>query len=246
MANKNDSLEEVRQFLDAEIYKPEPQLNIDLHEGRHPFVTISRQTGAGGHTLAKTLLKRMDQEKNPLFDDWQMFDHELCMKILQDPKLKVSLRALLNEEYHSQIADMIYELIEGYSPQSKVVATIFQALRTLATFGKVILVGRAGSCVTRALPGGVHVRLVDAKPNRIRRMEEIFHLTEEQAKKQVQEQDVARARLVKDYFNRDIEDPLLYDVVWNTDTVPMEMIAEGILQMVKARAKMPAACCSHG
>ena len=37
--------------------------------------------------------------------------------------------------------------------------------------------------------------------------------------------------MMKKRFKRDIEDPLLYDATWNTDYVPLEVIARWAVEM---------------
>jgi len=43
-------------------------------------------------------------------------------------------------------------------------------------------------------------------------------------------------RFLKIFFSRDIDDPLLYDVVWNTGRVEMREISESVIQLVQHRA----------
>jgi len=81
----------------------------------------------------------------------------------------------------------------------------------------------------------VHLRLVAPQATRITRMTKLFHLTEREARELVAKQDRDRARLVRDHFSRDIHDPLLYDMTWNTETVPFEAIAAAVIAFVKTR-----------
>lgn len=230
-------LEKVRSFLDSMTYREEREGREAAAKGIYPFVTISRQTGAGGHTLAEALVAEMEKERgHSLFAGWQILDQELCKKIAEDPELKISMASLLSEEYRSEIEDMIDELTGLWSPQYKIIRKMFEMIRAFATFGKVIIVGRGGSCLTRGLPLGIHVRLVASLPSRIQRMMRLLNLPEKKAREVVGEQDRSRRKLLKDYFNRDIEDPLLYDVIWNTDTVPIPEIARTLVGLVREKA----------
>ncbi|HXV28018.1 MAG TPA: cytidylate kinase-like family protein [bacterium] len=231
------NIETVKSFADSMKYEEEKGAGLDLAKGRYPFVTISREAGAGGHTLAEALIEEMKKEKDPLFQGWQMFDQELCKKVCEEPGLKVTLNFLLSFEYRSQIEDMMAEMIVGNSPQDIIFKKIFQIIRNLAGYGKVILVGRGSSCLTRELPQGIHVRLVAPLPIRIKRIMKVKNFTEAKAKDFIHEQDKSRQRLVKTFFNCDIENPLLYDIVWNTARVPTEEIARLLLGMIKERAK---------
>ena len=51
----------------------------------------------------------------------------------------------------------------------------------------------------------------------------------------MRKQDHDRLRLIKSFFAADIDDPLLYDAVWNTGTVPVEAIAEAVVSIIKHR-----------
>lgn len=230
------SLEDIQGFLDAVAYR-EVHPRPPGRRAYHPFVTISRQTGAGGHTLARVLLQEMRKEDDPLFQGWQMFDRELAEKLLEDPKLHVSMQSLLTEEYPSEIEDVIFSLLGDETPRYVVVKKLFEAIRTLATLGRVIIVGRAGMCVTKGMPDGIHLRLVASEATRVKRMMGLLQVGEKEARETVYKQDRDRARLVRDYFSRDIHDPLLYDATWNTDTVSFEAIAASVIALIKLRAQ---------
>jgi hypothetical protein len=228
-------LEDVSRFLDAVAYReghPRPPGGREAH----PFVTISRQTGAGGHTLAHVLLQEMAQEGAPLFRGWQVFDRELCEKLLEDPTLRVSMQSLLTEEYRTEVEDAIFSLLGGETPRDVVVKKVFETIRTLATLGRAIIVGRAGMCVTRGLPDGVHLRLVASEATRVKRMMGLLHAGEPEARAAVEKQDRDRARLIRDHCSRDIRDPLLYDAIWNTETVAFKVIAASVIALIKQRA----------
>ena len=228
-------LGDIRGFLDAVAYR-EAHPRPPGRSAYRPFVTVSRQTGAGGHTLARVLLQAMDKEDDPLFQGWQVFDRELCEKLMEDPKLRVSTQSLLTEEYRSEIEDTIFSILGGETPRYAVVKKLFETIRTFATLGRVIIVGRAGMCVTRGLPDGVHLRLVASEATRVKRMMGLLQVSEKEARETVYKQDRDRARLVRDHFSRDIHDPLLYDVTWNTETVSFEAIAAPVIALIKHQA----------
>lgn len=114
------------------------------------------------------------------------------------------------------------------------VAHLFKVIRALAARGKVIIVGRAGVCLTRQLPGGFHLRLVSPLPTRVRRVMAALSISDKEARRAILQRDRARASLVKNYFLRDIDDPLLYDMVWNTETIAPKAIAATTLRGVEA------------
>ena len=65
----------------------------------YPFVTISRQAGAGGHTLVHELVRQMDQvPQEEAFRGWHIFDIAAYEGLTRDPQLQVYLKKLSDEE----------------------------------------------------------------------------------------------------------------------------------------------------
>jgi cytidylate kinase len=202
-----------------------------------PFVTISRQAGAGGHTLANVLIERFHQEADKeLFGDWEMFDQKLVAMVADDADLRVSVEALLTEEYRRASEDFFRQLFTATTHQDIVMDRVFRLVRVLAEVGKAVIVGRAGSEVTRGLGPSVSVRLIAPEDVRLERMLELHGIDERKAKELIDRSDSGRARLLKRHFRVDIDDPLLYDAVWNTGNVSFDAIAESIVAMLKDRA----------
>lgn len=230
-------VEGLEGFLEAMSAEPEPPETGGNGSGR-PFVTISRQAGAGGHALAEALLAQMNQAAGlSMFRGWRMFDREIVEMVASNPKLRVYVPHWREREYRSEIDDILARMIGNVSPQSQVLAEMFGVVRALAARGKVILLGRGGACLTRGLPGGLHIRLVAPLPARIRRMTARLNLAEKEAARVVEERDKSRAALVRRCFNRDIDDPLLYDVVWNTERTAPDVIASTVLRLVEHKAR---------
>lgn len=109
-------------------------------------------------------------------------------------------------------------------------------MRSLAVLGRVIIVGHGASQATRGLRSGVHLRLVAPEPARRRRLAEQGGLDEDQVRQEIARRDQARARLLKDHYRVDIDDPLHYDAVFNTGEIGVEAVAAAALALIKHRA----------
>lgn len=198
-----------------------------------PFVTISREAGAGGHTLAREILRKLEVKfPGDLSEGWEVFDHKLCVLIAQDEKLGVSFDQLLAEEYRSEVSQVIYEMITQKASRYKAYKRIFEIVRALATLGKCVIVGRAGMCVTQDMPLGVSIRLVAKEETRVKRMMQMLEIKDKEARQKVKEQDRDRRRLIQDFFAKDITDPKLYDAVFNTERLAIPEIAEVVVDMI--------------
>ena len=64
---------------------------------------------------------------------------------------------------------------------------------------------------------------------------ELHDLDERKARETMDKRDGGRARLLKRHFRVNIDDPLLYDAVWNTGSSSFDAIADSIISMLKER-----------
>jgi len=228
-----DIFNEIRGFLNANSYTEYHPNRQAPREGIHPFITISRECGAGGYQLADALVNEFRKQESELFRGWQVLNRELCEKLVAETDLNRSVRDLLSEEYYSEVQALVYSLLGEPSQKTLVYQELFEVIHTLATFGKVIVVGRAGNCITENLPMGIHVRLVASMAARTERMRMEGY---QDPARFIFQQDRDRARLIKVHFRRDISDPLLYDLVCNTDRISFSEIARIVTAMIRIRA----------
>jgi cytidylate kinase len=128
--------------------------------------------------------------------------------------------------------EAIVEEVLGLHPSGwTMVQHTTQTILRLADLGHTILVGRGANVITARLPNVFHVRLVAPYATRIRHVAAFYHLSEAEAAKFVREQDHARRRYVRRYFNSEIDDPSLYDVTLNTGRLGFARTAETIAQL---------------
>lgn len=202
--------------------------------GRFPFITISRQTGAGGHTLATELVNQINAESGDAGTDWAIFDKAMCEKLRDDPHLGSMLQDLLDETYRSAVKEFVHNLLGG-TAQILAYNRLAEVERQVAKLGKVIFIGRGAAWVTKDLPLGVHVRLVAPMDIRKKRMAELIDVDESDAAKGMERVDRERERLIAGHFDADINDPENYDMTWNTARAPVGHIAKTILALMHAR-----------
>ena len=117
----------------------------------------------------------------------------------------------------------------------KTAATILR----LAELGNVVLIGRGANLVTRKLDYAFHARLVGSVRCRVRYLEGYLHLSPRAAAEYVRKEDLGRKRYVKKYYAEDIDDPLLYHLVINTDRVSYVEAARMIAEAVSAHPEAP-------
>lgn len=203
-----------------------------------PFVTISRQSGAGGHTLAEALLAAMAGESDrELFDGWQIFDRA-HFEEMEQREGEGELRTLLGEEYHTQIGEFLLGLFGRQPPQDALLLRQSRLIRSVAVLGRAIIVGYGASQACKGLRSGLHLRLVAPEPWRVKRLAAQTGLDEARARQEGQRRDQARARLLKQHYRVDIDDPLQYDAICNGERLDRDTLAAAVIAAIKQRASV--------
>lgn len=209
---------------------------VDAADSGYPFVTISREPGAGGHTLGREIIRQLDASADEHWNHgWDLFDQNMCAYLAQDPTMQATFDELLKEEYKTGVHQAVQEMLTGNAESYNLQKKIFRVVKFLTRMGKVVVIGRAGMCISRMFRAGVHVRLVAPLDVRIRRMADSLEVDAAAAKKEIHRQENDRVRLIHDFFNSDIRNPLLYDVVFNTATTDNVAIARAAVELIRAR-----------
>jgi cytidylate kinase len=188
-------------------------------------VTISRMSCSGGRTVASKLAEYL-QSKIPGHDPWTVFDRGLVEKVLEDHHLSKRVSEYMPEGHKPMLTDMFEELL-GLHPSSwTLVHQTAETILRLAQMGNVILVGRGAAVVTRNLEHVFHVRLVGSLEKRVEQAKKVYGFDERAALDHIHREDKAKRRYVKENFQEDIDNPLLYHLVVNTDRVHHEQAAQ--------------------
>jgi cytidylate kinase len=89
-----------------------------------------------------------------------------------------------------------------------------------------IIIGRGGQVILANKPDVLHVRVIAPLEKRIAVRAAREGLSLKEAQKKLVEADKAHVDFVKNFFDVDNRDPLLYDLVINTDKISIDAAAE--------------------
>jgi cytidylate kinase len=235
MPTQSDA-EKCLAFVHTMLNPPEKKGRGGKPLGRRPLVTISRQTGAGGVTLGEALAEHLNAHPVKGAPPWTLFDKELVQKILEDHELPARVAAFIKEDRHAGIEDTVSDILGLHPSAWTLVQHTTETVLRLAEVGNVVLVGRGSTVITQHLPLAFHVRVVGSMETRIDRIRELFSAGRKEAVARIEQEDRARRRYMLKYFKRDPDDPLLYDVVLNTDRVSVGEGAHMVGDAVLARS----------
>jgi cytidylate kinase len=228
------SLEKCLTYIDCHLQSPHGPL-VATGPQRPPAVTISRQAGAGGTSVALKLAEILQARLPGQACPWTVFDRNLVERVLEDHHLPSRLAQFMPEDRVSAIGDAVEELLGLHPPSSSLVHKLTETILQLAELGNVILVGRGANVITATLPNIFHVRLIGSLERRIERVQARHKVSREAARKFIHKEDAGRRRYLLRYLGKAIDDPLLYHLIINTDWVPVDRAAEIIAQAMLRR-----------
>jgi len=196
-------------------------------------ITISRQFGAGGSTLASMLADHLRMD---------VVDQSLIAEVARRASLTAEDVELEDERPTTlldRLAMSFSPLAVGigmaweppypdpaFDPRREVLELTREVVREAAKAGNVVIVGRGGAHILRDEPGAFHVFLHAEAPFRERVVMEREEIDRPAAARRIHEVDANRAAYIKQIYGGDWLDVRLYDFAIDTGRVGIAMSAE--------------------
>ncbi len=178
-----------------------------LHLSEGPWVSISRQLGAGGMELARSVASEME---------WQVFDREILLAIADNTSSREAILARLDEQKTTPFRDYVSHLfVPGEPGRPGYMQQMTQVILSLAKHGQAVILGRGANWFLDPR-FGLRVRVVAPLGARVERVSEVEQLRGLDAERKVLQHDKAQQEFIREYFGREINDPQGYDLVINT------------------------------
>ncbi len=216
LVDRHMKLREVSDRITAQ--NATDQERSDCLEGG-PFITISRQLGAGGSSLANRLAGELN---------WQLFDKEILEAIARNAHTRMRVLDNMDEHLLGRLEEFINHLIVPESiNQVSFIKEMSQVILSLGRVGNTIILGRGANWLL-ANDCGVRVRLVASLEARVRRIMARRSISEKDARKEVLEEERSTAEFIRRIFDRDVDDPLGYDMVLNLDRLSEDAAASAV------------------
>ena len=204
---------------------------------RLPFLTISRQAGAGGHTIGQRLVEKLN-EVDPAEQPWALWDKDLVEKVLSESHLEREMVESLGESHQSWMQEFLSGLSAvGDTSEAKVYQRVATTIRALAAMGRVAIVGRGGVYVTRHMPGGIHLRLVAPFENRVCFMARQFQLSHDDAVVRVHELDRQRNAFYHRYWPSEVLSAESFTLTINTAVADEEWAVQSVIPLILRKSQ---------
>ncbi len=190
-----------------------------------PYLLISRDKGAGGRQVANLIGRRLG---------WQVFDRQIVDAIAQRTQMRQQMVENLDEKTRGGLEEFLRNVLTREIGSTDYVLHLRRVLLTLGQQGDVVIVGRAAEYI---LPGqfGLRVRMVAPLDVRTDRIARASGLAIKAVHPLVAKVDQERKDFAHEQFQKDVRDPLNYDLVINTGGLTVEGTAEIVLAALKQK-----------
>ncbi len=198
-------------------------------------ITISRQFGAGGKTLALKVAEKLH---------YAVAHEQIIEKMAEMAELAPEgIRRFEAESDYGSGEDVarlapkgfigrIFDPQRKYMDAQQYVQLLNQIVPQVAEKGNIVILGRWAPFILKDQPDTYHVLLVADEVDRIRFMEESYELSREQARQAVAKQGKRRMKLMKLFHSEGYDLPEHYDLVLNMSKNDMNHAAELICTLV--------------
>ena len=191
------------------------------------IITVSREFGSGGHTVAKLIADKLG---------YTCFDKELVERIAQESGFD---EAFVRErgEYASASNSFLFALVTGSSGTLSVSDQIYIAqnniIKEIAESEPCVIVGRCADYILRDRDDCLHTFFHADKEFRARHIIEKYGERSESIEKRIKEKDDRRKAYYKHYTGRNWGDVQNYHISLDTSVLGFEQCAEIVANAVK-------------
>lgn len=181
-----------------------------------PLITISENLGSGGMAIARMVAEGLKLE---LYDD----------RRLQAEALKLGVRS---ERLRSidEKAPALFDRILGKKPDlylDIMEAVVYEVSR----HGQGVLIGHGSQMLLQDFGCALHVRIHASRSQRIQNLMETQIMSQTVAEKLIRKSDSERKGFFSFAFQRDWNDPSLYDLIFNTEKIGNEAASKFIIEL---------------
>ena len=148
-----------------------------------PVVTISREVGCAGVKLANQLAQKLNEQGGS--HKWKVFSKEIFKEAARELEMDhQKLGKILKTQERNTFDEILGALSDKrFKSERKIQKTVIDFIRTVASDGYCIIVGRGGHLITRDIENSLHIRLSAPLDWRIKKIVQRDHLSEAEAKK---------------------------------------------------------------
>ena len=174
-----------------------------------PLLTITQDYGSHGYYVAQQVAEKLGLN---LYDD----------ETLRRAALRLGEKHENLSGIKEQVPGFFEQLMNG--KKDIYLDVLRRVVYQISSENNGVIVGHGSQVLLRDFGCALHVRIITPQDKRVRYFMEKRQLTEDQARRLVQTKDEEASDFFRYAFKLDINDPLLYDLVLNTEKIGIDSI----------------------
>ena len=198
-------------------------------------LTVSRQFGAGGKTLADRVAERLG---------YTLATEAIVEHLAEAAKVSTEGLSHFEGEHAGPVKpgtgvlapgrfiDRILDPHRSFMEGKLYVKLLKEIIPKLAKEGNTIILGRGAQFILKSTPETHHILLVAQQEDRIRFMVDHYDLTLPEARRIVNRQEKRRIGLMRLFHHEDYDQPWHYDLVLNMSKVSMDLAVDMVCDLV--------------
>jgi cytidylate kinase len=196
-------------------------------------VTIRGQLGSGAPEIGKLIAERLHAD---------YIDRDIIADVakrIKWPKEGVAAKEMPPGTLLGRIAEALghsYALGNGYTgaylptyemplDDAHYLSGLESVIKELASSQAVVIRGRGSQFILKDYPRAFHLLMVAPLELRMKRIMDNLKIDEGTAKKEIEQFDNSRREFTRRYFHAELEDPVYYDLIINTEHLSFENAA---------------------
>jgi len=198
------------------------------------LITIRGQLGSGAPEMGRQVADRLrvDYVDREIIAEVASRLHRHEEEVIEKEMPPSNLLGRISEALDRGVAYGMVYLEGAYLPVWEIplddtgyLQALESVVRELARSQSLVIQGRGSQFILREYPQAFHVQAVASLEVRVKRIMQDRKLNQEIAKQEIARFDNSSRRFVKRYFQAEVEDPVYYDLVINTERLSFEAAA---------------------
>jgi cytidylate kinase len=204
-----------------------------VHE-RLPFITISREFGCEAVPLAQHLAELLNERCRPTIP-WVAYDQQLLDAVAKELHLAKPVIESLDERRRDEMSELFNAILNLKVDEGLVVRKTAEVIRSLASHGNAILVGRGGYLITQDLRTGLHIRLVAPRSWRVQKFAQKHNVPFHEAEHILNVGERERERFLRTFFVQSGDPDSYHDLILDNSRFNLLQEAEIVFAALSCR-----------
>ncbi|TFG37194.1 MAG: cytidylate kinase-like family protein [Syntrophobacterales bacterium] len=204
------------------------QLAMNLRKkksGPHPpVITISRQPGSGDHIFARRIAEELNLD---------IFDDKIIHEIAESANMSEKVVASLDEKMRSTLDNWIQFLkTTRFFFSDKYFLHLTKVIGAAGGHGGAIIIGRGANLILPA-EETLRIRFIAPMEVKVKNLSKGLGISAREAEERIIRIEAERRAFIRKHFKVDIDDPINYDLMINTQYLDEDKIIELVKSSLK-------------